>query len=49
MVEAARFMLRKRKADVVRDMSGKVWKKGVDVEQVAVAGDGCGVVYWRLC
>jgi hypothetical protein len=47
--EGARLMLRKRRADLVRDMTGKVWKKGVEVEQIALAGEGCSVVYWRLC
>lgn len=47
--EPRRYMLRKRKAGVVRDMKGEVWKKGVEVEQVAVAGPGCSAVYWRIC
>ncbi|ETW85478.1 Chloroperoxidase [Heterobasidion irregulare TC 32-1] len=44
-----RFMLVKTRAAEVRDARGKVWKKGVEVEQVAVAGQGNSVVYWRIC
>lgn len=43
-----RVILGKRKADV-KDMQGRVWKKGVEVEQCAVAGWGNSVVYWRIC
>ena len=43
-----RVILGKRKADV-KDMQGKVWKKGVQVEQCAVAGWGNSVVYWKIC
>ncbi|EKM55652.1 uncharacterized protein PHACADRAFT_121379 [Phanerochaete carnosa HHB-10118-sp] len=43
-----RVILGKRRADI-RDMKGKVWKKGVQVEQCAVAGWGNSVVYWRIC
>ncbi len=46
--EGHRFMLGKRKADV-KDLSGQIWKKGVDVEQYALAGWGNSVVYWRIC
>ncbi|KAK7693272.1 hypothetical protein QCA50_002839 [Cerrena zonata] len=48
-LEGDRFMLGKRKAKEVRDLVGKVWKRGVDVEQCAVAGYGNSVVYWRIC
>ena len=44
-----RFMLQTKKAAEVRDMQGKVWKKGIEVEQRAVAGWGNSVVYWRIC
>ncbi|EMD38580.1 hypothetical protein CERSUDRAFT_113764 [Gelatoporia subvermispora B] len=47
--EGGRFMLRHRKADEVRDLQGKVWKKGVEVEQHAVAGWGNSMVYWKVC
>ncbi|KAI0797823.1 RCC1/BLIP-II [Abortiporus biennis] len=46
--EEKRFILGRRKASEVRDLSGKVWKKGVEVEQRAVAGFGNSVVYWRI-
>jgi hypothetical protein len=42
-------MLMKAKAGVVNDMQGKPWKRGVDVEQTAVAGFMNSVVYWRIC
>ncbi|OCH95595.1 RCC1/BLIP-II protein [Obba rivulosa] len=44
-----RFMLRKRKANEVRDLRGNVWKRGVEVEQCAVAGWGNSMVYWKVC
>lgn len=44
-----RFMLMRTKAAEVRDGSGRVWKRGVNVEQVAVAGVGGSAVYWRVC
>ncbi|KAH9930969.1 regulator of chromosome condensation 1/beta-lactamase-inhibitor protein II [Fomitopsis serialis] len=47
--EGARFMLGRRKADEVRDLQGNVWKRGVEVEQTALAGWGNSVVYWRIC
>ena len=46
--DGQRFMLGKKKAEV-RDLSGKVWKKEVEVEQCAVAGYGNSVVYWKIC
>jgi hypothetical protein len=45
--EGGRFVLAKRKA-TVKDLSGKVWKKTVDVEQCAVAGYGNSIVYWKI-
>ncbi|KAI0747945.1 RCC1/BLIP-II [Daedaleopsis nitida] len=47
-VEGGRFMLRSKKAREVRDMQGQVWKKGVEVEQRAVAGWNNSVVYWQI-
>ncbi|TFY78019.1 hypothetical protein EWM64_g5994 [Hericium alpestre] len=44
-----RLMLLKKKADVVKDPQGKVWKKNAKVEQVAVAGYGNSMIYWRIC
>ena len=46
--DGQRFMLGKKQAEV-RDLSGKVWKKKVEVEQCAVTGHGNSVVYWRIC
>ena len=43
-----RYVLRTTKAKEVRDLAGKVWGRGVKVEQVALAGVGNSVVYWRL-
>lgn len=43
-------MLGAKKAKQVKDMSGKVWRKGAAVEQCALAGDGgSSIVYWKLC
>ncbi|KAI0055499.1 RCC1/BLIP-II [Artomyces pyxidatus] len=47
--DGVRFMLMQKKADVVKDPRGRVWKRGVEVEQVAVAGYGNSLVYWRIC
>lgn len=44
--EGDRFILAKRKA-TVRDLSGKIWKKDVEVEQCPIAGYGSSVVYWK--
>lgn len=44
--EGGRFILARRKAKV-RDLSGKVWKKNVEVEQCAIGGYGNSVVYWK--
>ncbi|KAI0637144.1 RCC1/BLIP-II [Trametes polyzona] len=44
-----RFMLHRKRAKEVRDLQGQVWKKGVEVEQRAVAGWNNSVVYWRIC
>lgn len=47
-VDGGRFMLQSKRAREVRDMQGQVWKKGVEVEQRAVAGWNNSVVYWRV-
>ncbi|KAH9946265.1 RCC1/BLIP-II [Epithele typhae] len=39
----------KRGSQAVRDMQGRVWGRGVEVEQRAVAGWNNSVVYWRVC
>ena len=46
--EGDRIMLTKRRAKVVRDLRGRVWRRGVEVEQVAIAGYGNSLVYWRI-
>ena len=46
--EGDRIMLEKRRAKVVRDPRGRVWRRGVDVEQVAIGGYGNSLVYWRI-
>ncbi|VDB86912.1 unnamed protein product [Peniophora sp. CBMAI 1063] len=43
-----RYVLRSTKAKEVRDLAGRVWGRGVKVEQVALAGVGNSVVYWKL-
>jgi len=43
-----RILLGKRLAKVVRDPLGRVWKRGVEVEQVAIGGYGTSLVYWRI-
>lgn len=43
-----RIMLQKQRAKVVRDLQGRVWARSVDVEQVAIAGYGSSLVYWRI-
>ena len=46
--DGGQFMLQTRRAGEVRDMGGRGWKKGVEVEQRAVAGWNSSVVYWRI-
>jgi hypothetical protein len=46
--EGDRIMLEKRRAKVVRDPQGRVWRRGVDVEQVAIGGYGNSLIYWRI-
>lgn len=43
-----RVILGRSKADV-KNLQGKMWKRGMKVEQCAVAGWGNSVVYWRIC
>ncbi|KAI9457802.1 RCC1/BLIP-II [Lactarius psammicola] len=43
-----RIMLQKQRAKVVRDLQGRVLGRSVDVEQVAIAGYGNSLVYWRI-
>jgi hypothetical protein len=43
-----RVMLGKYRAKIVRDPQGRVWRRGVNVEQVAIGGHGNSLVYWRI-
>jgi len=47
-VDGERMMLGKRLAKVVRDPQGRVWRRGVEVEQVAIGGYGTSLLYWRI-
>jgi hypothetical protein len=46
--EGERLMLVKKKAKEVKDLGGKVWKRGVRVEQQAAVGPRNSIVYWKL-
>ncbi|TFK28684.1 RCC1/BLIP-II [Coprinopsis marcescibilis] len=46
--EGERLMLMGRKAKEVKDLHGKVWKRGVKVEQRVATGYGNSVVYWKI-
>ncbi|KAJ7685009.1 regulator of chromosome condensation 1/beta-lactamase-inhibitor protein II [Mycena polygramma] len=44
-----RLLLHTKRAKEVRDLQGRVWGRGIGVEQVAVCGwSGNSAVYWRL-
>jgi hypothetical protein len=43
-----RLLLQTKRAKLVRDLQGRVWGRGIKVEQSAVCGFGSNVVYWRL-
>ncbi|KAH9057096.1 RCC1/BLIP-II [Lactarius deliciosus] len=43
-----RIMLQKQRAKVVRDLQGRVLGRSVEVEQVAIAGYGNSLLYWRI-
>jgi hypothetical protein len=43
-----RFMLMNMKAKEVKDLQGKLWKRGVKVEQKVATGYGNSAVYWRI-
>ncbi|KAJ4488156.1 RCC1/BLIP-II [Lentinula aciculospora] len=47
-VEGDRFLLRRKKAKEVLDLQGHVWKRGVEVEQKAVAGYNSSTVFWKV-
>ncbi|KAI0003218.1 regulator of chromosome condensation 1/beta-lactamase-inhibitor protein II [Russula compacta] len=46
--DGERIMLVRRRAKIVRDPQGRVWRRGVDVEQVVIGGYGNSLVYWRI-
>jgi hypothetical protein len=46
--DGSRFMLMQKRADVVKDLKGSVWRTGVNVEQRAVALHGGSLVYWKI-
>ena len=46
--DGERLMLMKKKAKVVMDFDGKLWKRGVVVEQRPVAGYGNSAIYWKI-
>ncbi|RXW17978.1 hypothetical protein EST38_g7882 [Candolleomyces aberdarensis] len=46
--EGERMMLMERKAKEVRDLHGRVWKRGVRVKQHVAAGYGTSAVYWKI-
>ncbi|KAJ7090055.1 regulator of chromosome condensation 1/beta-lactamase-inhibitor protein II [Mycena crocata] len=43
-----RILLQKKKAKEIRDLQGRVWGRGIAVEQFAVTGCGSSIIYWRL-
>lgn len=46
--DGERLMLMSVKANQVFDLNGKVWKRGVKVEQRVVAGYASTAVYWKV-
>lgn len=46
--EGERMMLMKKKAKEIKDLQGKVWKRGATVEQHMAAGPQSSIVYWKL-
>ena len=46
--EDQRLMLTERKANEVKDLKGRVWKRGVKVKQSVAAGYGTSAVYWKI-
>ncbi|KAJ7285663.1 regulator of chromosome condensation 1/beta-lactamase-inhibitor protein II [Mycena rebaudengoi] len=43
-----RVLLQKRRAKEVRDLEGRIWGRGVAVEQRAIGGSGSSIIYWSL-
>jgi hypothetical protein len=48
MEDGERLMLMSMKAKEVKDLHGKLWKRGVKVEQKVATGYGNSAVYWRI-
>ncbi|KAJ3795050.1 regulator of chromosome condensation 1/beta-lactamase-inhibitor protein II [Lentinula aff. detonsa] len=46
--DGERFLLRRKKAKEVLDFQGVIWKRGVEVEQKAVAGYNSSAVFWKV-
>lgn len=46
--EGERVLLKEKQAKEVKDLEGKVWKRGVRVQQQPVAGYQNSVVYWKI-
>ncbi|KAJ6547379.1 RCC1 BLIP-II [Mycena capillaripes] len=43
-----RLLLQTKRAKEVRDLQGRIWGRGIKVEQVAVCGFGSSIIYWRV-
>mgnify|MGYP001260797047 FL=1 len=41
-------MLMERNAKQVKDLHGKVWGKGVKVQQTIASGYGTSAIYWKI-
>lgn len=46
--DGERFILQRKKAKEVLDGQGYVWKRGVEVEQRAIAGYSSSAVFWKV-
>ncbi|KAJ3773826.1 regulator of chromosome condensation 1/beta-lactamase-inhibitor protein II [Lentinula raphanica] len=46
--DGERFLLQRKRAKEVLDLQGVVWKRGVEVEQKAVAGYDSSAVFWKV-
>ena len=46
--DGKRFMLMSMKAREVKDLHGRLWKRGVRVEQKLATGYGNSAVYWKI-
>ncbi|KAJ7172661.1 regulator of chromosome condensation 1/beta-lactamase-inhibitor protein II [Mycena filopes] len=43
-----RLLLQRKRAREVRDMQGRVWGRGIEVEQTALSGFGNSCIFWSL-